>query len=93
MAKTTKSKSQPKNKPSPGKLSREEAAFLKKLGARIRQVRKSKGHSSAMKFAFTYEIDPSSFNRYEAGANITILSLRKVCNALEISLDELLKDL
>ena len=46
-----------------------------------------------MKFAFTYEIDPSSFNRYEAGANITILSLRKVCNALEISLDELLKDL
>ena len=93
MAKSSKSKPQTNPKPAPGKISREEAAFLKKLGARIREVRKAKGHTSAMKFAFTYDIDPSSFNRYEAGANITILSLRKVCTALEISMDELLKDI
>lgn len=70
-------------------LSKEEA--LKKLGARIKELRIKKGYTSYEYFAYEHNISRAQFGRYERGEDLRFSSLFKVANALEVNLEELFK--
>ena len=63
-------------------------ATLKKLGERIKQLRKNKGYTSYEYFAYEHNISRAQVGRYEKGQDLRISSLVKLVNALEISLSE-----
>ncbi|MGB1247766.1 MAG: helix-turn-helix domain-containing protein [Chitinophagales bacterium] len=67
----------------------EDKEILKKLGARIRRLRKEKGFSSHETFAYQHEISRGLYGKYERGENdLRFLSLLKILNALDISLKD-----
>lgn len=78
-------KKQRKSKSTPP-LKREET--LKKLGARIRELRIEKGHSSYEYFAYENDISRSQFGKYEKGADIRFSTLIKIINGLGMTLEE-----
>lgn len=61
---------------------------LAKVGARIRQIRKDKGYSNYEQFAYTHEINRSSYARFETGEDMRISSLLKVLKAFDMTLSE-----
>jgi len=62
---------------------------LKKIGERLRKIRKEKGYSSPDKFAYEHNINRSQYGKYEAGSeDLRISSLIKVLNKLGITLEE-----
>jgi transcriptional regulator with XRE-family HTH domain len=61
---------------------------LKKIGARIRQLRKASGYSSSEYFAYEHNISRAQFGRYENGQDLRMSSLIKVVNAFGITLEE-----
>ena len=62
---------------------------LKKIGERLRKIRKEKGYSSPDKFAYEHGINRSQYGKYEAGSeDLRISSLIKVLNKLDISLKD-----
>jgi len=61
---------------------------LKKLGARIKQLRKAAGYRNAEKFAFEHDISRSQYTRYENGEDLRYSSLVKLTNAFGLSLAE-----
>lgn len=64
--------------------------FLKKLGKRISAIRKEK-HISQVELSYNCDMEKSNMNRIESGnTNPTILMLKKISEALEIDLKELL---
>ena len=64
------------------------ADVLKMVGDRLRKVRKAKGEENYEKFAFKHDLNRSQVWRYENGEEMTITSLVKMLNALDISLAE-----
>lgn len=67
--------------------------FLIKLGKRISDIRKEKGLTQ-VQLGDKCDIEKPNMNRIEkGGTNPTILTLKKICKELDISLDELLSDL
>jgi hypothetical protein len=64
-----------------------------KLGAKIRQLRKAKGYTSALKFAIDYEFSHVQMARWEKGANLRLDTLIRLADAFDISLAELFEDL
>lgn len=78
-----------------GKKSKERLTLLeeqketyKKIGARIKTLRKAKGYKSQEKFANAFEIDRAQLGRFERGADMRISSLVKVVRALDMSFEE-----
>ena len=69
------------------KLELDSGEVIEKLGARIRQLRKLQGHSYET-FAYENEIPRAQYGRIEKGQNITIATLVRVLNGLDISLKE-----
>tara|TARA_B100000678_G_scaffold291407_1_gene308145 strand:- start:4361 stop:4585 length:225 start_codon:yes stop_codon:yes gene_type:complete len=68
-----------------------EAQYFQKLGARIKQLREEKGLDQKA-FAFDCEIGRTQLYMIENGkTNPQLLTLMKIANGLEISLQELLK--
>jgi transcriptional regulator with XRE-family HTH domain len=61
---------------------------LKKLGIRLRQVRKANGNMNYEKFAYEHDLNRSQVWRYENGEDMTVTSLVRMLNALDISLAE-----
>lgn len=62
---------------------------LKKIGERLRKIRKEKGYSSPDKFAYEHDINRSQYGKYEAGSeDFRMSSLLKVLNKLGVSLEE-----
>lgn len=62
---------------------------LKKIGARLKSLRKSKGFSSPDKFSYENNLNRSQYGKYEAGnANITIATLINILNCFGVSLSE-----
>ena len=75
------------------KLSKEDDVFLKALGKRIRDVRKEKGLTQ-VELGDLVDMEKPNMNRLEkGGTNPTVLTLKKICNALGITLDYLLSGL
>lgn len=71
------------------KRSKSDEVYLKKLGMRIKSIRKEKGITQVA-LAYACEIEKQNMSRIEAGnTNPNILLLRKICAHLEIPLNEL----
>lgn len=67
-----------------------EAIFLKKLGLRIKTIRKEKGIKQ-VDLGYACDLEKSNMNRIEAGnTNPSILILKKISDELGITLTELL---
>ena len=72
------------------KISKEDNAFLKALGKRIRDIRKEKGFTQ-VELGDLIDMEKPNMNRLEkGGTNPTILTLKKICIALGITLSYLL---
>lgn len=65
-----------------------EEAELNKLGSRIRKIRKAQGHTTAEKAAIEYGLQRSQYTRYEAGANLTYVSLVSLLKKMNVSITE-----
>lgn len=70
-------------------MTNEEKKYVKAIGKRIKEIRKSK--SIAQKeLAYTCELDISTMNRIESGVYIPrITTLRTIAKALDISIGEI----
>lgn len=67
-----------------------DATYLKKLGKRIATIRKEKGMKQ-VELSYACDIEKQNMYRIEAGkTNPTVLMLKKISVALEVSLSELL---
>lgn len=73
-----------------GKISKEDDVFLKALGKRISDIRKEKGLTQ-VELGDLIDMEKPNMNRLErGGTNPTVLTLKKICTALGITLDYLL---
>jgi len=62
---------------------------LKKIGLRLKNLRKSNGYTSPDKFSYENNLNRSQYGKYEAGnANITISTLINILNCFGVSLSE-----
>lgn len=61
---------------------------LKKVGDRLRELRKAKGYSNYEQFCFQHGFARSSYSRFERGEDLRFSSLLKVLLALEVSVEE-----
>ncbi len=72
------------------KRENDDAEYLKKLGKRIKSVRKEKSIKQ-VDLGYACDLDKSNMNRIEAGnTNPSVLLLKKISSELGISLSELL---
>jgi transcriptional regulator with XRE-family HTH domain len=73
------------------RISKEDSAFLKELGKRIKQIRTDKGITQ-VELGNMCDIEKPNMNRIESGGtNPTALTLKKICQNLEIEITELFK--
>ena len=68
------------------------ASVYVKLGKRIRELRKERGYTSALKFAFDNDLSHVQMSRWEQGTNMNLDSLVKLSRALGVTVSDLLKD-
>jgi len=62
---------------------------FKKIGLRLKYLRKSKGFTSPDKFAYENNLNRSQYGKYEAGsANITIGTLINILNCFNVSMSD-----
>jgi transcriptional regulator with XRE-family HTH domain len=72
------------------KVDKADKQFLKELGERIIKIRKEKGITQ-VELGDRCDIEKPNMRRIEAGGtNPTILTLKKICQGLNIDLNELL---
>ncbi|MBN8669166.1 MAG: helix-turn-helix transcriptional regulator [Chitinophagales bacterium] len=77
----------------PSKITKQQEKQLKKLGARIREIRQEKG-MSLQDLAHSIDKDKQSISRVELGqSNPTFIYLTEVCKGLGIELSELVQGL
>ncbi|HEY0030776.1 MAG TPA: helix-turn-helix transcriptional regulator [Bacteroidia bacterium] len=72
-------------------MTKEEEKLLRLMGKRIRDLRINAGFTSQESFAYEAGIPRAQYGRYEAGTNITILSLNKIIKFHKLSLEEFFK--
>jgi hypothetical protein len=75
-----------------GSLLDEQQQIVKRIGARIKELRLGKGHSSYEVFYFENEIDRSQYGKCERGPDMRISSLVKVLCALDFSIEEFFRE-
>ncbi|WP_313255168.1 helix-turn-helix transcriptional regulator [Empedobacter sp.] len=63
-------------------------AVLKKLGARIKEIRIKKGYTSYEYFAYEHNISRAQFGRYERGEDLRFSTLAKIIAAFEMTFEE-----
>lgn len=62
---------------------------LRKIGLKLKSLRKSKGYTSPDKFSYEHNLNRSQYGKYEAGsANITIGTLINILNCFGVSLSD-----
>jgi transcriptional regulator with XRE-family HTH domain len=83
----------PKKTSSPAKkvITEEEKKILKKVGERLKQLRKEAGYTSYEYFAYENNISRPQYGKYEAGANIQLNTLIRILGHLNISLEDFFK--
>lgn len=70
----------------------QEEKILEKLGARIKDLRIKAGYTSHEKFANDVEISRGQYWNYEQGANMNFLTLIKIINFHNITLEEFFEE-
>lgn len=58
---------------------------LKKIGKRMRQLRKEQGYKNYEHFAFKHELNRAQYGRYENGANMSLKTFFKILKALNVT--------
>ena len=73
------------------KREKKDTVFLKKIGARIKQIRLEKGIKQK-DLGYSLDIEKSNMSRIESGnTNPTIVMLKKIAEELDVTLQELLE--
>ncbi len=68
-----------------------EAELLKKIGARIKEIRVSKGVTQQRLAVEAFNSDKSNISRIESGkVNVSVFTLHKIAEFLKVSLSDLL---
>ncbi len=70
-----------------------EQDFVKSISSKIKQMRVDKGYTSYENFALDNKIDRKQYWRVENNANLTVKSLFKILQKLEIDPSTFFKDL
>lgn len=70
-----------------------EERYLPIIASKIKRLRIDRGYSSYEVFALENNFDRKQYWRIENGSNITMITLTKVLDALEIPLTEFFSDL
>ncbi len=69
-----------------------DSQFLQEIGARIKKLRIDK-NISQNELAMLCDFEKASMSRIESGqTNTTILTLRKICSALDVHICDLMED-
>jgi transcriptional regulator with XRE-family HTH domain len=72
-------------------ITEEEKIVLKKIGDKLKQLRKDAGYTSYEYFAYENNISRPQYGKYEAGANIQLNTLIRILSHLNISLEDFFK--
>ncbi len=72
-------------------VTEEEKIILKKVGERLKELRKKAGYTSYEYFAYENNISRPQYGKYEAGANIQLNTLIRILRALDTNLEEFFK--
>ena len=65
---------------------------LKKLGTRIKQLRKAKGYSNYERFAYEHDFARSQYGRYENGSDLRFSTLLRIIDAFDMTIEEFFND-
>ncbi|WP_316795323.1 hypothetical protein [Pedobacter agri] len=66
---------------------------LKKIGLRLKGIRKGLGFSNSDKFAHHYELDRAQYGKYETGSqDLRVSSLIKILDKIEYKLSDFFND-
>lgn len=65
-----------------------EGVILKRIGDRIKQLRKDAGYKNYENFAFDNDLNRVQYGKMESGINFTIRSLLKILAAHNITLEQ-----
>lgn len=68
-------------------LEEKQRAF-KKIGKRLKDVRKEAGYSAILDFAYEIDMQPSQYGRYEIGADMQISTLLRILKAHGMTIQE-----
>lgn len=75
------------------KVAENPSAVLRKIGAKLKKLRKDKGYKNSDAFAYDNEVNRSQYGKYEAGAqDMRISSLVRTINSMGLTLEEFFKD-
>ena len=72
-------------------ITEEERLVLKKIGERLKQIRKEAGYTSYEYFAYENNISRPQYGKYEAGANIQLNTLIRILKKFNVSLEDFFK--
>lgn len=61
---------------------------IKRIGERIRALRKVKGYSNQEHFAYKFDIARAQYSRWERGVDLKLSSLSRILHAHNMSLPE-----
>jgi transcriptional regulator with XRE-family HTH domain len=62
---------------------------VKRIGLRLRQLRKDRGFNNSDDFAYEFQLNRSQYGKYEAGSeDLRISSLIKILDKLKIGLSD-----
>jgi len=61
---------------------------LKKMGARIKSLRKEKGYTNSDQFAYEKNIARAQYQRYENGSDLRFSTIVKLVKAFDMDLNE-----
>ena len=67
-------------------------SIIKKIGERMKEIRKAKGHGNYETFAYENNIPRAQYGRYERGSDLKVSNLLKVLDGLDVSLEEFFKE-
>lgn len=65
-----------------------EKEYFKRLGARLKYYRLLRGYTNYEAFANEFDFPRSTYGKYERGTNITLLTLNRILEALQVDYDE-----
>lgn len=72
-------------------ITEEEKIILKKIGDKLKLLRKDAGYTSYEYFAYENNISRPQYGKYEGGANIQLNTLIRILSHLNISLEDFFK--
>jgi transcriptional regulator with XRE-family HTH domain len=64
---------------------------LKKIGERMKEIRKGKGYKNYEIFAYENGIPRAQYGRYERGSDLKLSNLLKVLDGFDMTLEEFFK--